>query len=54
MNGIMEIVVAEVIEFYIPKNFRTPHKWAPQLEPGKIIEFCLPAKEDQPVLIYIG
>jgi len=33
--------MAKVIEFYIPKNFRKPLKWAPQLQRGKVIEFRL-------------
>ena len=32
--------MAKVIEFYVPKNFRKPLKWAPQLHLGKVIEFC--------------
>jgi len=34
-----EVVMAKVIEFYIPKAFKSPCKWAPQLQLGKIIEF---------------
>ena len=37
--------MAKVIEFYVPKNFRKPLKWAPALHYGKIIEFCSPAKK---------
>jgi hypothetical protein len=40
-HKIKEIVMAKVIEFYIPKNFRKPLKWAPQLQCGKVIEFRL-------------
>ena len=36
-----EIVMAKVIEFYIPTSFRRPLKPVAQLQPGKIIEFCL-------------
>ena len=32
--------MAKVIEFYIPKNFRQPPKWVPQLQLGRVIEFC--------------
>jgi len=32
--------MAKVIEFYVPTNFRKPLKWAPQLQFGKVIEFC--------------
>jgi hypothetical protein len=39
-NRLQEIVMAKVIEFYIPKNFRKPLKWAPQLQLGRVIEFC--------------
>jgi len=40
-----DVVVAKVIEFYIPKNFRKPVKWTPPLECGKVIEFCVPVKK---------
>ena len=40
-----EIVMAKVIEFYIPKNFRKPLKCAPQLQCGKVIEFCSQIKK---------
>jgi len=40
-----EIVMAKVIEFYIPKNFRKRLNGAPQLQPGKVIEFCLQTKK---------
>jgi hypothetical protein len=39
-NEIKEVVMAKVIEFYVPKNFRKPLKWAPQLQLGRVIEFC--------------
>jgi len=32
--------MAKVIEFYVPMKFRKPLKWAPQLQCGKVIEFC--------------
>jgi len=38
--GIEGDVMARVIEFYIPKNFRRPMKWVPVIDRGKIIEFC--------------
>jgi len=41
-TGIEETVMAKVIEFYVPKNFRKPLKTQPQL--GKIIEFCSQTK----------
>jgi hypothetical protein len=37
--------MAKVIEFYIPKNFRKPLKCAPQLQCGKVIEFCSQIKK---------
>lgn len=42
---IEEVVMAKVIEFYVPKNFRKPLKWAPALRCGTIIEFCSPTKK---------
>jgi hypothetical protein len=44
-NEIEEVVMAKVIEFYVPKNFRKPLKWAPALHCGTIIEFCSPTKK---------
>ena len=37
--------MAKMIEFYVPKNFRKPLKWAPQLHCGKVIEFCSQTKK---------
>jgi hypothetical protein len=37
--------MAKVIEFFVPKNFRKPLKWAPQLQCGKVIEFCSQIKK---------
>ena len=37
---IQEIVMAKVIEFYLPKNFRKSLRTVAQPSPGKIIEFC--------------
>ncbi len=42
---IKEIVMAKVIEFYIPTRFRRPLKGAPQVQFGKIVEFCLQTKK---------
>ena len=36
---IKEIVMARVIEFYIPKNFRKSLKVITELQRGKVIEF---------------
>jgi hypothetical protein len=41
----MEMVMKKVIEFYVPKNFRNPRKWAPQMQSGKVIEFCSAVKK---------
>ena len=32
--------MAKVIEFYVPKNFRKPLKWVPQLQLGRVFNFC--------------
>jgi hypothetical protein len=44
-NEIKEVVMAKVIEFYVPRNFRKPLKWAPQLQLGRVIEFCSLSKK---------
>jgi hypothetical protein len=44
-HKIKEIVMAKVIEFYVPENFRKPLKWAPPLQCGKLIEFCFQTKK---------
>ena len=36
--------MANVIEFYVPEYFRKPHKSAPQMQLGKVMEFALPTK----------
>ena len=38
-DEIKDMVMAKVIEFYVPKHFRKPLKWIPVLHPGKIVEF---------------
>jgi hypothetical protein len=40
-----EMVMAKVIEFYIPKSFRRPFRIAVQPHLGKIIEFRLQTKK---------
>ena len=45
VHTIKEGVMAKVIEFYVPKNFRKPLKWAPQLQCGRVIEFCSQTKK---------
>jgi len=37
--------MAKVIEFYVPKNFRKSLKRVPELQHGKIIEFCSQTKK---------
>ena len=44
-TGVREIVMAKVIEFYTPKNFRKPLRWTPQPQHGKVIEFCMQTKK---------
>jgi hypothetical protein len=39
-----ELIVAKVIEFYIPSNFHKRARWIPTEKRGKLIEFCLPEK----------
>jgi len=34
-----EVVMAKVIEFYIPAGYRVAPKWRTETETGKIIEF---------------
>jgi hypothetical protein len=41
--GMKETVMARVIEFYIPGNFKNSRKWVPQPQLGKVIEFHQPA-----------
>jgi hypothetical protein len=45
VRAIKEVVVAKVIEFYIPTRFRSPLKTAPPAQFGKIVEFCPPTKK---------
>jgi hypothetical protein len=44
-HKIKEVIMAKVIEFYVPKNFRRPLKWAPQVQCGKVIEFYSQTKK---------
>ena len=37
--------MAKVIEFYVPKNFRTSRKHATDVRFGRVIQFRLPAKK---------
>jgi len=45
VREIREVVMAKVIEFYVPTRFRRPLKTAPQARFGKIVEFCAPTKK---------
>jgi|GEM_PF-861400 len=45
VREIKEVVMAKVIEFYIPTRFRRPLKTAAQAQLGKIVEFCLPTRK---------
>jgi hypothetical protein len=40
-----EVAMAKIIEFYIPKNFRKSFKWVPELQRGKVLEFCPQTKK---------
>jgi len=44
-HGLRRSVMAKVIEFYVPKNFQSSQKWAPELQLGKVIEFRAAAKK---------
>ena len=47
--------MAKVIEFYVPKSFRKPLKWAPQLQCGKGHRVLLAGKEislAQPLVVW--
>ncbi len=42
---IKEVVMAKVIEFYIPTHFRKPLNWAPRMPSGRLIEFRSQARK---------
>lgn len=44
-HDIQETAKTKVIEFYVPKNFRSPREAAFEMQLGKVIEFYLPAKK---------
>ena len=44
-DAIKEVAMAKLLEFYIPKNFRKSLKWVPELQRGKILEFCPQTKK---------
>ena len=39
-DEIKDMVMAKVIEFYVPKHFKKPVQGAPQAQSARIIEFC--------------
>ena len=39
------VVVAKVIEFYIPNQFRSSGRWIPPEQPGKVIQFPIPEEK---------
>jgi hypothetical protein len=45
IHWIEEIVMAKVIEFYLPEKFRAPFLRGAQPQPGKVIEFGSEAKK---------
>jgi hypothetical protein len=40
-----DVIMAKVIEFYIPIGFRKPLKSAARVKSGKLVEFGLPTKK---------
>jgi hypothetical protein len=44
-HKLKEMVMAKVIEFWVPKNFRKPLQWRPPQQRGKVIEFCSQSKK---------
>jgi hypothetical protein len=48
VHTIKERVMAKVIEFYVPKNFRNVFVRAGQPQPGTVIEFSSQAKKSVP------
>ena len=48
VHTIKERVMAKVIEFYVPKNFRNAFVRAGQSQPGTVIEFSSQAKKSVP------
>jgi hypothetical protein len=43
----MRVVMAKIIEFYIPERFQKTERWVPELQRGKVIEFPLEHEEGQ-------
>jgi hypothetical protein len=44
-HKLKEMVMAKVIEFWVPKKFRKPLQWRPPQQRGKVIEFCSQSKK---------
>jgi hypothetical protein len=42
--GMPEGIMAKIIEFYVPKEFRKRARWVPSEQRGQVIEFTLPKK----------
>ena len=38
-DGVRSLVMAKVIEFYVPRNFQSPQQGSLPLQLGKVIEF---------------
>jgi len=45
IQEIKDVIMAKVIEFYIPVGFQKSLKAAPRIKSGKLVEFCLPTKK---------
>jgi len=39
------LVMAKIIEFYVPKDFRKGARWVVAEKRGQVIEFCVPPKK---------
>ena len=50
----MEVVMAKVIQFYVPKNFRIPFVRRAKPQPGKLFEFCSQPKKSVPTRTEAG
>ena len=37
----MRVIMAKIVEFYIPERFQKTVTWVPELQRGKMIEFPL-------------
>ncbi len=45
VDQIGEVVMAKIIEFYVPERFRKETTWIPADRRGKVINFIAPAKK---------